>query len=476
MVTQINTQIEKPRGYIFAKGMSWLFLIVSLVLLINIFLRAEINPPDPQDSKTFKYYYLYLIIYGLSFIFWGIALRLNNETRLHLVLMACTFGISLYIAEFFFFFYGLPPSRSMIALKGEFPFDTRSQFDVIQSLRKDGIDAVPPLFHSNFYDSRPISENSGISLLPLNISVGGKTVVYCNEGGEFMIYKSDRYGFNNPDSEWQGKSTQWVLTGDSFVHGACVKPGEDISSQIRQQSGETALNLGSGDGGPLVELARLKEYAESRAPKRVIWVYYEGNDLTTDLNRSRHTALINYLREGFSQNLINRTAETDSILNKYLISAEEKELERIEKFKKIEEEKLLHYSKKIIKLSHLRARVRMFLDIFYDYPVIVDYLFIEILKKARDRVSNWGGQLYFVYLPEYRRYKSSTNHEKHKKRDEVLKVVSSLGIPIIDIHKEVFLNHPDPISLFPLRINGHYNSEGYKIVASAIIKGVDSNN
>ena len=56
MVTQINTQIEKPRGYIFAKGMSWLFLIVSLVLLINIFLRAEINPPDPQDSKTFKYY------------------------------------------------------------------------------------------------------------------------------------------------------------------------------------------------------------------------------------------------------------------------------------------------------------------------------------------------------------------------------------------------------------------------------------
>jgi lysophospholipase L1-like esterase len=47
-----------------------------------------------------------------------------------------------------------------------------------------------------------------------------------------------------------------------------------------------------------------------------------------------------------------------------------------------------------------------------------------------------------------------------------------LGIPVIDIHKEVFENHPDPLDLFPLRSSGHFNAEGYKEVANAIVDEV----
>ncbi len=63
--------------------------------------------------------------------------------------------------------------------------------------------------------------------------VSNKTTVFCNETGQYTIYPSDRFGFNNPDTEWSSPKVEWVLVGDSFTHGACVRPGEDIGGQIR---------------------------------------------------------------------------------------------------------------------------------------------------------------------------------------------------------------------------------------------------
>ena len=40
-----------------------------------------------------------------------------------------------------------------------------------------------------------------------------------------------------------------------------------------------------------------------------------------------------------------------------------------------------------------------------------------------------------------------------------MQTATELDIPIIDIHNEVFKTHPDPLSLFPFRIAGHYNAE-----------------
>jgi hypothetical protein len=51
-------------------------------------------------------------------------------------------------------------------------------------------------------------------------------------------------------------------------------------------------------------------------------------------------------------------------------------------------------------------------------------------------------------------------------------MVRDLNIPVIDIHQEVFTDHPDPLSLFPFRLRSHYNVEGYSEVAKAIVSGV----
>ena len=105
--------------------------------------------------------------------------------------------------------------------------------------------------------------------------------------------------------------------------------------------------------------------------------------------------------------------------------------------------------------------------------VDVDPLFAEILTKAKAAVDGWEGKLYFVYLPEYARYKKSVSHDDFRRKSEVIEVVKGLGIPVVDIHQEVFANHPDPFALFPFRLPGHYNADGYSEVAKAIVTGVN---
>jgi len=82
-------------------------------------------------------------------------------------------------------------------------------------------------------------------------------------------------------------------------------------------------------------------------------------------------------------------------------------------------------------------------------------------------VQGWGGKMYFVYLPSFTRYSKGIEHIN---RELVLDTARELDIPIIDIHREVFVPHPDPLSLFPIRIDGHYTAEGYRLVAETISK------
>lgn len=51
-------------------------------------------------------------------------------------------------------------------------------------------------------------------------------------------------------------------------------------------------------------------------------------------------------------------------------------------------------------------------------------------------------------------------------------MVRGLNIPVIDIHQEVFADHPDPLDFFPFRLYGHYNAKGYSEATKAIVSGI----
>jgi hypothetical protein len=75
-----------------------------------------------------------------------------------------------------------------------------------------------------------------------------------------------------------------------------------------------------------------------------------------------------------------------------------------------------------------------------------------------------------VYLPRYERYVPEIGGQPN--RDDVLTIVGSLGIPVVDLHP-VFAAHNEPLELFPFKLPTHYNALGNRVVAEAILRVLD---
>ena len=292
-----------------------------------------------------------------------------------------------------------------------------------------------------------------------------------NENGYWMMYEGDKYGFHNANDVYKDNIVDISIIGDSFGEGWSVKSEENISG-VLQEIGFNVVNLAKSGNGPLLELAALKEYAETMKPKIVLWVY-SVNDLI-DLEVEMESSILKkYLNEyDYSQNLIFRQEEIDEVLKNHIQTKLEKiRLKQSESDKNMERERINWKKSRIItiaKLYNIRTMIRLNpqLKLTPTRPI-----FRNILQKSKQMVSDWNGKMYFVYLPTYGTYKTGNKHEFH---DFVIQTATELDIPIIDIHEEVFDPHPDPLSLFPFRMNNHYNAEGYRLVAEAIGKRIEA--
>ena len=54
--------------------------------------------------------------------------------------------------------------------------------------------------------------------------------------------------------------------------------------------------------------------------------------------------------------------------------------------------------------------------------------------------------------------------------------IKSLNIAYIDIYEDVFLKEDEPLSLFPFKMYGHYNIQGYQKTAEKILSFISKNN
>jgi len=54
-----------------------------------------------------------------------------------------------------------------------------------------------------------------------------------------------------------------------------------------------------------------------------------------------------------------------------------------------------------------------------------------------------------------------------RSKEQILGVASRLGFQVVDIDR-VFQAQADPVSLFPMRMMGHYTPEGYALVAQVL--------
>ena len=444
---------------------TWEALFANTVLFIGLsFCTLALAYAWHRNLLFAPHFSKYTISLSVGFLACGIALFCRESWKMNLALIAVSTGITVYAVETALALAGFETDDRVFAAKlAGVKFDTRSKFDVVRDLRANGEDAVPSLTPGLWVQSNGFLV-MGRHIFPLS-GISGKTTVFCNENGTYSVYVSDEHGFNNPRGLYQIGGSDTVVIGDSFAHGFCVRPGEDIAGHLRNR-GIKALNLAMAGSGPLIELAIVTEYASVLRPKTVFWMYFEGNDQANLLNEQTVPLLRRYLDDNFSQGLFDRQREMDEdVLTPFLMEAEARERDKDQPKNAIMRDTVVA---KILRLYHLRTRLVLNAPPPAPPSPVPPLLFRAILAKTKNRVSAWGGQLFFVYLTDYTRY--STNQADHNQlyhRGEVLAIVKDVGVPLIDFH-EALSKQSDPLTVFPFRLHSHYNTEGYRLLADSI--------
>jgi len=311
---------------------------------------------------------------------------------------------------------------------------------------------------------------NGRELLPL-AGISGKTTVLCNEMGEYVNYFSDERGFHNPTGIWNLARADIVAIGDSYVHGVCVPSNDNFTAQLRRNYPAT-VNLGIAGNGPLLELATLIEYGPVLAPTRVLWFFYEGNDLQDLRRESAAPFLMRYFDGAFSQDLVS-TSELDSTLAGYV-----DHLEAMLNSHQKEEAAILpslwSVTRRTMTLTGLRQRLGLIYggdgtDLSKGFEADISLLH-RTLVRAKEVVRQWGGHFYIVYLPDRDRFVYDETRSKNETiRKRVLGIAQSEGIPVLDIY-EVFNAQADPLALFPFRRTFHYTQDANRLIADEVLR------
>ena len=198
-------------------------LIISLALFFFTFYKAQIR----FDGLRNDYYINYYVISFLMLLFSIISFFLNQKIKEYLMITFLTIIIFFYILEKYLIHFNsegrqLAQKKQVYEKEINNKYDTRSRIELYEDLRKLDYDVTLTVSPQNHF-------NSSNSYFPLS-GISNMQTIHCNENGYYSTYESDRYGFNNPDEEWESSEIEYLLVGDSFTHGACVNRPNDISS------------------------------------------------------------------------------------------------------------------------------------------------------------------------------------------------------------------------------------------------------
>jgi lysophospholipase L1-like esterase len=416
-------------------------LTISFLLLIYVFYQSEIFWDGSKKNYYFNYYLISSTLIFLSIITFFI----NQKLKEYLIILGMSLLVSLYLFEGYLTFIGTGPfiKEKIYENQTGKKWDKRSRYQIYKDLKKINDEVEVTVNPTNYINkNKPIFSLSGIS---------NSQTIHCNENGYYSIYQSDRYGFNNPDEKWDEKEIEYLLVGDSFTHGACVNRPNDIGSVLGSLSNKAVLNLGYDGNGPLIEYATLREYLNPNV-KKVIWIYFESNDLGDLEHEKGNVLLMNYLNDlTFTQNLKLKQNEIDDLA-----------------IEKIERESFSFIIKKVKNFVTLFNSRTLIYKIPLPEPAPAPATeFRKILELTKVLTVKNNAKLYFVYLPEYSRYKANFDNTNY---NLVKGIVNGLNIPFIDIHQEVFEKEENPLKLFPFELSFHFNEVGYKKVSEMIYK------
>ena len=415
-------------------------LTISFLLLFYTFYKSEII----WNGDNRNYYKTYYLVSSILICFSIITFFINQKIKEYLVIIIISFISTLYLFQGYLTFY--PKIKNEMAYKKETKkkWDRRTKKEIYNdfSASNDNVSLAIPL-NAYLDNTKPIFPFGGASF---------SKAINCNENGYYSIINTDRYGFNNPDDEWNIYDIEYFLVGDSYVQGDCVNMPNDMASVLRTITSKSILNLGMRGSGTLSQYAVIREYLNPNM-KKILFFFYEGNDLSDLKSQKQNKILMRYVNDkNFSQNLKLRQSEIDDYVDDII----NLEIENLEKS---------HYYLKdffsFIRLFDLRFLIKK-KDYTQPKP---DLFFKQILMLTKELIDNNNSKLYFIYLPEYARYNQKYNNDSY---NLVKKIVTDLKIEFIDIHEELFLKEKNHMEIFSIAHPHHYSVAGYKKVAEII--------
>lgn len=443
------------------------FLILSILFFLYISYKSQISHRGNNNS----YYLKYFITSGIFFFLAFLSYKIHNELKKKIFIIFVSCILSLYLCEFLYDFINEHRIKKKYLNKDNKNFDLRSKKDVFDEKIISNPSIVINISPYNHI------KNNKLKILPLS-GISKSETLHCNELGYYSFFKTDRYGFNNPDEEWNKNKIEFLLVGDSMVHGACVFEPQSIAGNLRRMlnsNTSSVINIGQSGNGPLLEYATYKEYSQIKNKiKNILWFYYEGNDIENLHNELKNNILKKYLESDlYSQNLKHKQSEVD-LINRDIFKQNVQKLNALEK--KYYIEKLL----KFIKLTNLRLLTfekNNFKKNFYNKNAELPKEFEIIMRKIKKNADAINAKIFFIYLPDTARYtQNKKDDDDYKNYRKILEIISSIGMEILDIKKEVFDKNINPVSLYSSPIFYHYTEEGYYLIAKKIKELIDLKN
>lgn len=352
------------------------------------------------------------------------------------------------------------------------PYDPRTRLEAILEYRSQGTNAYPP-FYPYLLLGDPLKV-AGEPTIPLG-NHSGVFVVACNEGGQYLTYNTDEYGFPNPNGLWKNPQ-DIAIVGDSNAVGECVPQADSISGQLRAKFPGT-VTLGAGGHGPIFTLASIREYLRYSKPKKILWIYSESHTPQYLDVESHSPFLRRYVDEpDFSQKLIDEQPELDKAIKRYVDSGIHQEL-RAHSWPTSVRDFLVLKNVRTLEFAY-RARLHP------AKPAELDTaLFERTLQEGQQEVRDWGGELILIYWPDAGRYPGIANYtpalrRRHDEdRSKVLDLASRLGIKVIDL-TPVFPDLPAAGARENARyfysFPAHYTPEGYRTAGNAILSALEN--
>jgi hypothetical protein len=422
---------------------SFFYLICSILLIIYIVYRSEFH----HSGVKFDYYFKYYFISILFLIFAFISFFLKYTLKINSIIFLTSVLIGLYIIEFTIFYKNKYDSNS----NGELYYKLKDSYE-------DLVVRVPPNIYLLDKINYEISPLSGISK---------KNTLLCKEYDDAVVYKSDRYGFNNPDRNWDEEQIEYLIVGDSYAHGDCVESEYNIAGNLEKISNRKVINLGYGGNGPIINYASLREYLPLINVKNLIWIYYEGNDLDyTNIGiELKSKIFVKYLKDlNFTQNLSLKQIEIDLMGHKKF----NEELKKNDK-------KLNNDKYNLLKLFNIRYLVKNFKFKKKHKNLKINSEFKRVVLLTKNLADQSDINFYFVYVPSNSRYINKINILPKNFNDyqEVISYLKKLNIPLIDLHEVFFDKKINP----KLKRTGdyHYTKEGYKVISKYLEKFILNN-